>query len=74
MGGQPPVVWDRAVGCNVYDKWGNKWLDFLPALLLRTQDTATLKSECNHRNYPPWMMHSYCFTTEARGSENVFRK
>ncbi|NLI54620.1 MAG: aspartate aminotransferase family protein [Clostridiales bacterium] len=28
MSGQPPVVWDRAEGFNVYDAQGNKWLDF----------------------------------------------
>jgi len=28
MQDQLPVVWDRAEGYNVYDKWGNKWIDF----------------------------------------------
>jgi len=28
MHGQIPVIWDRAEGFQVYDKWGNKWLDF----------------------------------------------
>lgn len=28
MTGQPPVVWDHAEGVNVYDAYGNKWLDF----------------------------------------------
>lgn len=28
MHGQIPVVWDKALGFQVYDKWGNKWLDF----------------------------------------------
>ncbi|MCH5377079.1 MAG: aminotransferase class III-fold pyridoxal phosphate-dependent enzyme, partial [Planctomycetes bacterium] len=25
---QPPVVWDRADGFQVYDAWGNCWIDF----------------------------------------------
>ena len=25
---QPPVVWDRAEGFQVYDAWGNCWIDF----------------------------------------------
>ncbi|MCM8808122.1 MAG: aspartate aminotransferase family protein, partial [Candidatus Omnitrophica bacterium] len=25
MTGQPPIIWDRAVGINVYDKYGNMW-------------------------------------------------
>ena len=28
MHGQLPIIWDRAQGFQVYDKWGNKWLDF----------------------------------------------
>ncbi len=28
MHGQLPVIWDRAEGYQVYDRWGNKWLDF----------------------------------------------
>ena len=28
MHGQIPIVWDKARGFQVYDKWGNKWLDF----------------------------------------------
>ena len=28
MRGQPPVVWDRAEGFQVYDAWGNQWIDW----------------------------------------------
>ena len=28
MHGQMPIIWDRAEGVQVYDSWGNKWLDF----------------------------------------------
>jgi 4-aminobutyrate aminotransferase / (S)-3-amino-2-methylpropionate transaminase / 5-aminovalerate transaminase len=34
MMGQPPVVWDKAVGFQVYDKWGNKWLDWSSGVLI----------------------------------------
>jgi|SRR3989344_3574852 len=34
MRGQPPIVWDRAEGFQVYDRWGNKWLDFSSAVLV----------------------------------------
>lgn len=34
MQGQPPVVIDRAEGCYVYDKWGNKWLDWSSGVLI----------------------------------------
>lgn len=34
MQGQPPIIWDKAEGFNVYDKWGNKWLDFSAGVLI----------------------------------------
>lgn len=34
MQGQPPIIWDKAQGYNVYDKWGNKWLDFSAGVLI----------------------------------------
>lgn len=34
MMGQPPIVWDKAEGFQVYDKWGNKWLDWSSGVLI----------------------------------------
>src|SRR5512141_1556094 len=34
MEGQPPIVWDHADGFNVYDRYGNKWLDFSSGVLI----------------------------------------
>jgi 4-aminobutyrate aminotransferase-like enzyme len=34
MMGQPPVVWDRAEGFQVYDRWGNKWIDWSSGVLI----------------------------------------
>lgn len=34
MMGQPPVVWDKASGFQVYDKWGNKWIDWSSGVLI----------------------------------------
>ncbi len=34
MQGQPPVIWDRAEGFQIYDKWGNKWLDWSSGVLI----------------------------------------
>ena len=34
MSGQPLIIWDKAEGINVYDKWGNKWLDFSSGVLV----------------------------------------
>lgn len=34
MMGQPPVVWHKADGFQVYDKWGNKWIDWSSGVLI----------------------------------------
>jgi 4-aminobutyrate aminotransferase-like enzyme len=34
MMGQPPVVWDKATGFQVFDKWGNKWIDWSAGVLI----------------------------------------
>ncbi len=34
MMGQPPVIWDRAEGFTVEDKWGNRWLDWSSGVLI----------------------------------------
>lgn len=34
MMGQPPVVWDRAEGFQIYDRWGNKWIDWSSGVLI----------------------------------------
>jgi len=34
MMGQPPVIWDKAEGFQVYDKWGNVWIDWSSGVLI----------------------------------------
>jgi 4-aminobutyrate aminotransferase-like enzyme len=34
MQGQPPIIWDKAEGFYIYDKWGNKWLDWSSCVLI----------------------------------------
>lgn len=34
MRGQPPVVWDRADGFTVEDRWGNRWIDWSSCVLV----------------------------------------
>jgi len=34
MSGQPLVVWDHAEDYNVYDKYGNKWIDFSSGVMI----------------------------------------
>src|SRR6516162_1444488 len=34
MRGQPPVVWHRAEGFQVWDAWGNRWIDWSSGVLI----------------------------------------
>jgi 4-aminobutyrate aminotransferase/(S)-3-amino-2-methylpropionate transaminase len=34
MMGQPPVVWDKAEGFQVADRWGNVWIDWSSGVLI----------------------------------------
>ena len=34
MRGMPPVVWERAEDIQVFDRWGNMWLDFSSGVLV----------------------------------------
>jgi 4-aminobutyrate aminotransferase-like enzyme len=34
MQGQPPILWDRAEGFQVHDRWGNTWLDWSSGVLV----------------------------------------
>ena len=34
MHGQMPIIWDRAEGFQVHDKWGNTWIDFTSTIFV----------------------------------------
>lgn len=67
MGGQPPIVWDRAEGIQVYDKWGNMWLDWSSGVLVTNAGHSHPKicqamlDQINHG-----LIHNYCFPSEIR--------
>ena len=67
MTGQPPVVWDRAEGVQVYDAWGNMWLDWSSGVLVTNAghgNPAIVEAVVNQARKP--MLHNYCFPSEIR--------
>ena len=34
MHGQVPIIWDKAEGFQIFDKWGNIWLDFTSTIFV----------------------------------------
>ncbi len=67
MSGQPPIIWDKAEGFQVYDKWGNKWLDWSSGVLITNvghshpRIIAALKKEIDSK-----LLTSYVFYHEKR--------
>ena len=67
MTGQPPVVWNRAEGCQVYDSWGNMWLDWSSGVLVTNAghgNKAVVNAIVRQAQKP--MLHNYCFPSEVR--------
>jgi 4-aminobutyrate aminotransferase/(S)-3-amino-2-methylpropionate transaminase len=67
MRGQPPVVWDRAEGFQVYDAWGNQWIDWSSGVLIANagHGRAEIK-EAIVRQASSGLLTNYCFPSEIR--------
>ena len=69
MSGQPLVVWDRARDCQVYDRWGNCWLDWSSGVLVTNAGhnhpkiAKAMADQINHG-----LIHNYCFPSETRAN------
>lgn len=67
MHGQLPIVWDRAEDFQVYDKWGNRWIDFTSTIFVANAGHSNpaiiraLRKQLDRR-----LLHSYTFAHEAR--------
>lgn len=67
MQGQPPVVWDKADGFLVSDKWGNRWIDWSSGVLVTNSGHAhpdvvkAIVETAQHH-----LLTTYAFPTEQR--------
>ncbi len=67
MQGQPPIVWDRAEDCSVYDKYGNRWIDWSSGVLVtnaghgRREIIDAITAQANSG-----LLHNYCFPSAIR--------
>ena len=67
MQGQPPVVWDRARGVNVFDAYGNMWLDFSSGVLVANAGHGhPAITEAVEAQLKKQLLHNYCFPSEIR--------
>ena len=67
MQGQPPVVVDHAQGICVYDRWGNKWLDWSSGVLISNAGNAnpTVVAALRRMLDLP-LLSAYVFAHESR--------
>ncbi len=67
MRGQPPVIWDHAEGVNVYDAYGNMWLDFSSGVLVTNAGHGCKKiaDAIIHQASKP-LLTTYCFPNQPR--------
>lgn len=67
MGGQPPVVWDRAEGFQVYDAWGNQWIDWSSGVLVANAGHGRREiADAMTRQIASRLLTNYCFPSEIR--------
>jgi 4-aminobutyrate aminotransferase / (S)-3-amino-2-methylpropionate transaminase / 5-aminovalerate transaminase len=67
MRGQPPVVWDRAEGFQVYDAWGNQWIDWSSGVLIANAGHGRAEIvQAIERQASSKLLTNYCFPSEIR--------
>jgi 4-aminobutyrate aminotransferase / (S)-3-amino-2-methylpropionate transaminase / 5-aminovalerate transaminase len=67
MHGQMPLVWDRAQGVQVYDAWGNMWLDFTSTIFVANAGHGNPRiREALRAVLEKPLFHSYTYATRER--------
>jgi len=67
MHGQMPIVWDRAKDFQVWDRWGNCWLDFTSTIFVANVGHANDHVLAALRQAIDGdLLHSYNYPTEIR--------
>ena len=69
MRGQPPLVWDRAEDIFVYDKYGNRWLDWSSGVLVANAGhCASEVRQAIERQLHSGLIHNYVFPSAQRAA------
>jgi 4-aminobutyrate aminotransferase/(S)-3-amino-2-methylpropionate transaminase len=69
MTGQPPIVWDRAEGFQVYDRYGNQWLDWSSGVVVANAGHAPQEVRAAiQRQVERSLLHTYCFPSAERAA------
>jgi len=67
MHGQLPVIWDRAEGFQVFDAWGNCWLDFSSTIFVANAGHGNHRIiEALRRVMNKPLLHTYTYASQER--------
>ncbi|TSC74952.1 MAG: Aminotransferase class-III [Parcubacteria group bacterium Gr01-1014_44] len=67
MSGQLPVAWDKAIDFNVFDKSGNKWIDFTSGIFLANAGHANPQiKKAIDSQLKADLLHAYNYPTEIK--------
>lgn len=67
MRGQPPIVWDHAEGFQVYDAYGNQWIDWSSGVLITNAGHGRREVvEAISKQAQSQLLTNYCFPSEIR--------
>lgn len=67
MHGQFPIVWDRAEGFQVFDAYGNCWIDFTSTIFVANAGHANPRIiEALQNLLNKKLLHTYTFANESR--------
>ena len=67
MSGQPPIIWDKAEGCIVSDRWGNRWIDWSSGVLITNAGHGSKEiSDALREVIDQGLLASYVFVHERR--------
>lgn len=67
MHGQLPVVWDRAEDFQVYDAWGNRWIDFTSTIFVTNVGHGNRRIiEALNQVLAKPLLHTYTYASRER--------
>jgi len=62
-----PIIWDKADDFQVYDRWGNTWIDFTSGIFVASVGHAAAKVvSAIEEKLTKKLLHSYIFPNESR--------
>ena len=67
MHGQLPIIWDRAENFQIFDKWGNVWIDFTSTIFVANAGHGNKRIvDALHDVLDKPLLHTYTYASSER--------